>query len=52
MDIERINDYSDRRFREIVLWQHGAFLADGRPCEFEITGPDSAAVFYGNYSDR
>jgi len=46
MNIERINDYSDTRFRKTVLLQHGAFLADGIPCEFEITDRNSAKMLY------
>lgn len=44
MDIQRIDRYDDPRFRKKVLLQHGAFLAEGFPCEVEITGPDSAVV--------
>ena len=43
-DIRRIDGYDDPRFSRAVLWQHGAFLVDGNPCEVEITGPDSALV--------
>lgn len=46
MKIERINDYSDTRFRKTVLLQHGAFLADGIPCEFEIIDDHSAEMLY------
>ena len=45
MNIERINALHDPRFRENVLKQHGAFLADGRPCEIEITGERTATVY-------
>lgn len=45
MKIERINALHDERFREIVLKQHGAFLADGKPCEVEIIDQRSAKIF-------
>ena len=45
MEIVRINDLQDGRFREIVLKQHGAFLAGGEPCEVEIVGSREAKVF-------
>lgn len=51
MKIERINHLRDGRFREIVLKQHGAFLADGEPCEVEITGERTATVFCGGSTD-
>lgn len=51
MNIERINDYSDTRFRKTVLLQHGAFLADGIPCEFEIIDRNSAKMLY-RFSDN
>ena len=38
MDVQRINRYDDPRFRREVLVQHGAFLAEGRPWEIQITG--------------
>lgn len=44
MEIQRIHDYFDPRFSPAVLRQHGAFLADGRPCEVEILGPCEAVV--------
>lgn len=44
MTIKRINDYDDPRFSTAVLRQHGAFLADGQPCAFEIIGPRTAMV--------
>ncbi len=46
MNIERINNYTDTRFRKTVLLQHGAFLADGIPCEFEIIDNHSAKMLY------
>ncbi len=51
MNIERINNYSDARFRKTVLLQHGAFLADGIPCEFEIIDSHSAKMLY-RYGDN
>ncbi len=51
MNIERINDYSDTRFGKTVLTQHGAFLADGIPCEFEIIDNHSAKMLY-RFSDN
>lgn len=44
MEIVRVNRYDDPRFSPRVLAQHGAFLADGRPCEVEITGSATAVV--------
>lgn len=44
MAIQRINNYSDPRFSPAVLRQHGAFLADGQPCAFEIIGPRTAVA--------
>lgn len=38
MAVQRINRYDDPRFRREVLVQHGAFLAEGRPWEIQITG--------------
>lgn len=46
MDIQRINTYSDSRFSQKVLFQHGCFLADGQPCEVEIVS-DSEAIVRG-----
>ncbi len=44
MKIERINSYTDKRFSERVLKQHGAFLVDDEPFGFEIISTDSAVV--------
>ena len=49
MEIRRIDTYIDSRFPEDVLLAHGAFLADGEPCAFRITGRDSAVVFFHDY---
>ncbi len=51
MDIERINSYTDPRFPQEILNQHGAFIADGKyPCSFRITDETSAEVDYHDYS--
>ena len=44
MDIKRIDGYSDGRFAQTVLYQHGAYLISGDPYEIEITGRDTAEV--------
>ena len=44
MEIRRINSYRDMRFSQRVLNQHGAYLVDGEPYAFEITGPDCAQL--------
>lgn len=44
MTIERINGYNDERFSQTALLQHGAFLADQKPCEIIITGASTACV--------
>ncbi len=44
MRITRIHSYDDPRFSKKVLLQHGAFLADGTPCSFEILGQNSAVL--------
>lgn len=47
MEIERVNCYDDPRFDQEVLLEHGAFLVDGaHPCQFRITGPDSAVMHW------
>ena len=38
MEIERINSYTDSRFPQEVLDQHGAFLVDGLPWAFRPFG--------------
>lgn len=51
MDIERINSYTDPRFPQEILNQHGAFIADGKyPCSFRIIDETSAEVDYHDYS--
>lgn len=52
MEIERINTYSDDRFPQEVLFEHGAFLIDGcRPCSFKIRDNCSAVVLFDDYSN-
>lgn len=43
-DIKRIDHYEDDRFSKKVLYQHGAFLVNGRPYEVEVTGSQSAVI--------
>ncbi len=43
-EIERIDRYEDERFSKTVLYQHGAFLVNGKPCEVEVTGGNSAVI--------
>ena len=44
MDITRINTYSDKRFTQSVLNQHGCFLVDGEPYEVEIISDFEAVI--------
>ena len=44
MDIQRIDTYTDPRFPQEVLYQHGAFLVDGRPWAFRILSDHEAEV--------
>ncbi len=44
MDIKRIDSYSDPRFSQRVLYQHGCFLVDGKPYEIEIVSDCGAVV--------
>lgn len=44
MDIQRINSYTDSRFPREVLYQHGAFLVDGRPWAFRVISDHEAVV--------
>ena len=44
MEIERINGYTDPRFPQEVLHQHGAFLADGVPWAFRVVSDRGAVV--------
>jgi hypothetical protein len=52
MKIQRINTYSDTRFKEEVLKQHGAFFIDDKyPCQFLINNIDSAIIYYRDYNN-
>ena len=44
MDIQRINTYTDPRFPQEVLYQHGAFLVDGKPWSFRVISDHAAVV--------
>ena len=44
MDIKRIDVYDDVRFSRTALLEHGAYLVDGEPYEFEIVARDAAVV--------
>lgn len=44
MDIQRIHEYNDPRFPQEVLYQHGAYLADGAPCFFRIVSDHEAVL--------
>ena len=44
MDIQRIDTYTDPRFPQEVLYQHGAFLVDGRPWAFRVISDHEAVV--------
>lgn len=44
MRIVRMNNYTDTRFSQAVLYQHGAYLVDDRPYEIEIVSPETAVV--------
>lgn len=44
MDIQRIHAYDDPRFPQEVLYQHGAYLADGAPCFFRIVSGEEAVL--------
>ena len=43
-DIQRIDRYDDERFSQNVLYQHGAFLVNGKPYEIEVIDRSSAVV--------
>lgn len=47
MKIQRIDTYSDTRFSQKVLYQHGCFLIDNSPYEIEIIS-DFEAIIRGN----
>ena len=44
MKIQRIDSYTDSRFSERVLQQHGAFLAEGQPFSVEIISDHEAVI--------
>ena len=44
MEIQRIDTYNDSRFPLEVLYQHGAFLADGAPWAFRVISDHEAVV--------
>ncbi len=44
MEIKRINTYTDSRFSQAALNQHGCFLVDGIPYEIEIISGFEAVV--------
>lgn len=44
MDIQRVDTYTDSRFPQEVLYQHGAFLADGLPWAFRVISDHEAVV--------
>lgn len=44
MDIQRIDTYTDPRFPQEVLYQHGAFLVDGAPWAFRVISGHEAVI--------
>lgn len=44
MEIQRINTYTDPRFPQEVLYQHGAFLVDGAPWAFRVISGHEAVI--------
>lgn len=50
MEIKRINTYTDDRFSQRVLLQHGCFLVDEAPYEIEIIS-DFEAMIRGKNAD-
>lgn len=44
MEIQRIDSYTDPRFPQEVLYQHGAFLVDGVPWSFRVISDHEAEV--------
>jgi len=52
MKIKRINNYTDERFDQEILRQHGAFLVDDHlKCSFRIIGDHAAIITYDNGID-
>lgn len=47
MEIKRIDIYTDNRFSQKVLLQHGCFLIDGTPYEVEIFSDFEAVIHEG-----
>lgn len=52
MDIQRIDSYTDPRFSREVLYQHGAFLADGAPWAFRVISGHEAVVSAGEIKEE
>ncbi len=48
MEIKRIDVYTDERFSQKVLDQHGCFLVDGVPCEVEVFSDFEATIRGGS----
>ena len=44
MEIQRIDSYTDPRFPQEVLYQHGAFLVNGAPWSFRVISDHEAMV--------
>lgn len=44
MEIQRIDSYTDPRFPQEVLYQHGAFLVDGAPWTFRVISDHETEV--------
>lgn len=44
MEIQRINTYTDPRFPQEVLYQHGAFLVNGAPWAFRVISDHEAVI--------
>lgn len=44
MEIQRINTYTDSRFPQEVLYQHGAFLVDGSPWTIRVISGYEAVI--------
>ena len=44
MEIQRIDGYTDPRFSQEVLRQHGAFLVDGAPWAFRVISDHEAVI--------
>ena len=44
MEITRVDSYDDKRFSQVVLNQHGAYIIEDEPYEIEIITKDSAVI--------